>query len=79
MEMLRRMYGIAEPVRQSMELKIVRDTTWRPAVLGDSLPSVHEDVLKGTDTTISWEDVFSGEEMRIIPGFHDEMERKLRI
>jgi len=70
---------MAEPIRQSMELKIVRDTTWRPAVLGDNVPSVHEDILKGTDSTISWEDVFTGEEMRSIPGFHDEMERKLKI
>ena len=53
MEGLRRAYGIAEPVRRGMELKIVRDGTFRPAVLGGSKGgNVHEDilVLGGRDT-----------------------------
>ena len=63
MESLRRAYGIAEPVRRGMELKIVRDTTFRPAVLGGMKGgSVHEDilVLGGRDTELGWEDVFQG-------------------
>lgn len=63
METLRRMYGIAEPVRRGMELKNVRDGDFRPAVLGGSkLGSVHEDilVLGGRDCEIGWEDVFLG-------------------
>jgi proteasome maturation protein len=79
METLRRMYGMAEPIRQSMELKIVRDTTWRPAVMGSALPSVHEDILRNRDTSVAWEDVYTGEESRGIVGFHDEMERKLKM
>lgn len=63
METLRRVYGIAEPVRRGMELKIVKDGEFRPAVLGGGKqPSLHEDilVLGGRDADIAWEDVFQG-------------------
>ncbi|KAL4792993.1 proteasome maturation factor UMP1-domain-containing protein [Aspergillus venezuelensis] len=82
MEALRRTYGIAEPVRRGMELKIVRDGTFRPAVLGGSKGgNVHEDilVLGGRDTEVGWEDVFQGDEFREPPTFHDEMEKRLRM
>lgn len=84
METLRRTFGVAEPVRRGMELKITREGEWRPAVLqaGSGVStgrSVHEDILMGQDTTIEWEDVFSGDETRTVPGMHDEMERKLRM
>ncbi|CAK7218310.1 hypothetical protein SCUCBS95973_003441 [Sporothrix curviconia] len=85
MEMLRRTFGIAEPVRRGMELKITRDGEWRPLALGSAgpgsalLPSVHEDILLGRDTTVDWEDIYTGEETRSVPTFHEEMERKLRM
>ncbi|KAL6698346.1 proteasome maturation factor UMP1 domain-containing protein [Trichoderma pleuroticola] len=79
METLRRTFGIAEPIRRGMELKIVRDGEWRPMALGAGLPSVHEDILKGREDTITWDDVFTGNETRALPGFHDEMEKKLKI
>lgn len=63
MQGLRRAYGIAEPVRRGMELKIVRDSTFRPAVLGGMKGgNVHEDilVLGGRDAEIGWEDIFQG-------------------
>lgn len=34
MEGYRRTFGIAEPIRRGMELKIAREGEWRPAVLG---------------------------------------------
>jgi len=40
---------------------------------------VHEDILAGRDTTCSWEDVFTGAEMRNVVGFHDEVETKVRM
>jgi len=59
MEMLRRQFGIAEPVRRGMELKIAEAGEWRPAALGGS-SSVHKDILEGRDCEIGWEDVFTG-------------------
>jgi proteasome maturation protein len=60
MEGLRRTYGIAEPVRRGMELKIAREGEWRAAALGGS-GGVHGDVLEGRDWGCEWEDVFTGE------------------
>jgi proteasome maturation protein len=79
MEMLRRTYGMAEPIRRGMELKIVRDGEWRPAALGGARPSLHEEVLRGTDETITWEDVYTGEESAPVAGVQEEMERKLKM
>jgi hypothetical protein len=59
MEMLRRQFGIAEPVRRGMELKIASAGEWRPAALGGS-SGVHKDILEGRDCEIGWEDVFKG-------------------
>lgn len=63
METLRRIHGIAEPVRRGMEMKIVREGQWRPAVLGlGNQSNVHEDILAlgGRETEVTWEDVFQG-------------------
>lgn len=79
MEGLRRTFGIAEPIRRGMELKIAREGEWRPACLGNSGPGLHEEILRGSDTGITWEDVFKGDEIRTVPGFHDEVERKVRM
>lgn len=79
MESLRRAFGIAEPIRRGMELKIVREGEWRPLALGNNLPSVHEDILRGREDMITWEDVFTGEETRGVAGVHDEMEKKLKM
>jgi proteasome maturation protein len=59
MEMLRRQFGIAEPIRRGMELKIAAAGEWRPAVLGPS-GGVHRDILQGRDCEVQWEDVFVG-------------------
>jgi proteasome maturation protein len=79
MEGLRRTFGIAEPIRRGMELKIAREGEWRPLALGGGRRGVHEEILMGKDTSIEWEDVFTGEELRSIPGFHEEVERKVRM
>jgi proteasome maturation protein len=63
METLRRMYGMAEPIRRGMELKIVRGGNFRPQVLGGPVGgNIHEDILAlgGRDCEVSWEDVFKG-------------------
>ncbi|KAK3707507.1 hypothetical protein LTR37_012149 [Vermiconidia calcicola] len=77
MEMLRRQFGIAEPVKRGMELAIVRGGEWMPMCMGGGGGGVHEDILSGRDAEIGWEDVFvSGEEMRDQVDFHVEMERR---
>lgn len=80
METLRRQFGIAEPVKRGMELSIVRAGEWRPMCLGGMGGSgVHADILAGRDGEIGWEDVYSGEEMRDLPDFHTEMERRFTM
>ncbi|KAL8382586.1 hypothetical protein RB595_006390 [Gaeumannomyces hyphopodioides] len=79
METLRRTFGMAEPIRREMELKIARDGEWRPLALGGAQPGVHEDILKGRDATVDWDDVFTNETSLPVAGIHDEMERKLKI
>ncbi|KAL8666332.1 MAG: hypothetical protein Q9202_001603 [Teloschistes flavicans] len=81
MTALRRNFGIAEPVRRGMELKICREGEWRPHVLGPSA-GVSGDVLAGRDTEIAWEDVFTGAEEVGGRGegagdVHVEMEKRL--
>ena len=63
MNLLRRQFGIAEPVRREMELKICREGEWRPGCLGGSA-SVGEDILRGRDADVAWEDVYRGDEGR---------------
>lgn len=85
MESLRKTFGMAEPIRRGMELKITRDGEWRPLALGGSRgagptgANVHEDILRGREAFVDWDDVFTGEEQRASVGMHDEMERKLKI
>ena len=81
METLRRAYGVAEPVRRQMELRITREGEWKPMALGGGpgSGSVHGDILAGRDDTITWEDVFTGEESRAVVGVHEEMERKVKM
>ncbi|KAF7512991.1 hypothetical protein GJ744_011257 [Endocarpon pusillum] len=83
LETLRRTYGIAEPVRRGMELKIVREGAFTPAVLGGSAVSVHEDILAGRDAEVSWEDVYThagrvvGTGAEGAGGVHEEMEARV--
>ncbi|PVI02083.1 UMP1-domain-containing protein [Periconia macrospinosa] len=78
MEMLKRQFGIAEPIRRGMEVKIAAAGEWRPAVLGGS-SGVHKDILEGRDCEIGWEDVFVGNELREVPSFHAELEGKMKM
>ena len=86
MEMLRRQFGLAEPVKRQMELAIVRSGEWQPSCLTSGFgggigggASVHADILAGRDGEIGWEDVFTGEEMRDQVDFHAEMEGRFGV
>jgi proteasome maturation protein len=59
MEGLRRQFGLAEPLRRGMELRIAAAGEWMPLALGGA-SGVHADILAGRDTEIGWEDVFKG-------------------
>ena len=69
-----------------MELKLVRDAdSFRPSVLG-APANVHEDILTGRDSSVSWEDVYQGQDGMKIPGgeggqgsvgWTEEMERRV--
>lgn len=77
MALLRRQFGIAEPVKRQMELNIVRAGEWRPSALGGAgTAGVHADILSGRDTEIDWEDVYEGNELQELRDFHVEMETK---
>ena len=85
--MLRRTFGLAEPLRRGMELHMVRTAdSFRPSVLGTP-GRLHEDILCGRDGEISWEDVYNGQDgLRSTTGmggdgqgvgWMEEMERKV--
>lgn len=80
MELLRRQFGLAEPVKRGMELAIVRAGEWTPQCLspgsglGGGISGLHRDILEGRDTELDWEDVFTGDELRDSVDFHTEME-----
>lgn len=78
MNLLRRNFGIAEPVRRGMEMKICREGEWRPNCLGGSA-GVGGDILAGRDAELNWEDVYKGDETREGTSFHSEMEAKLKM
>ncbi|KAJ8603662.1 hypothetical protein MRB53_042097 [Persea americana] len=82
-ELLRRQFGIAEPVKRAMELQIVSAGEWRPAALGAGQGSakVHQEILEGRDCEISWEDVYSGElnDGGLMMDFHSEIEIRQKM
>jgi len=74
MENLKRIFGVAEPVRRGME-KMIVGADFRPAVLGGP-SNLHMDILNNRDCSIDWDDVFTGDDMAEIPDFHAEWEMR---
>lgn len=67
MEIFCWIYGFVELVCRGMELGIVRWSDWKFMVLNvGGLFSLYEEILKGREDMIFWEDVFIGEEMRSV-------------
>lgn len=56
MEQYRQIFGIAEPMKRTMELKIVQGTDFNP--LNEN--HLHSDILKNKDCSVDWEDVYQG-------------------
>ncbi|CCH45060.1 Proteasome maturation factor UMP1 [Wickerhamomyces ciferrii] len=59
LEQYRRIFGAAEPIKRTMELKIVESTDFTPSALGNN-SNIHRDILLNKDTSIDWEDIYSG-------------------
>ncbi|GME78581.1 unnamed protein product [Ambrosiozyma monospora] len=79
LEHYRRIFGAADPIRREMELSIVQSSDeFRPSLLGPSA-NVHRDILLGKDTTIDWEDIYTGFDNKPSLDFHSEMEKKMGI
>ncbi|ODV73364.1 Ump1p [Cyberlindnera jadinii NRRL Y-1542] len=73
MEQYRRVFGMAEPIKREMELKIVDSTDFVPSVLGGS-SNLHRDILLNKDSRIDWEDIYTGNDS--VMGFHAEIQKK---
>lgn len=56
MEQYRQIFGIAEPLKRTMELNIVEKTDFNPI----NENHLHKDILRNKDCTIDWEDIYPG-------------------
>ncbi|CAR28919.1 hypothetical protein ZYGR_0U02780 [Zygosaccharomyces rouxii] len=54
LEQYRQIFGIAEPMKRVMDLKLVEQTDFNP--LNQS--NLHRDILLNKDSSIDWEDVY---------------------
>ncbi|KZV74765.1 proteasome maturation factor UMP1 [Peniophora sp. CONT] len=73
--MHRNLYGVAAPMMQLMERKLV---SYNPHMPTMKRSNVHLDVLRGTDDTLDVTD-FMQNETGPSMGIHAEMEKKLRM
>lgn len=63
-----------------MELEIVESTDFKPQLLGGS-DSMHRDILLNKDSSIDWEDVYTGglTNGSNVKDFHSELEKRMNI
>lgn len=80
MEMYRRVFGLGEPIKRSMELGIIDATDFKPSFLG-SADHMHRDILMNRDTRVDWEDIYRGdfESGTPVADFHTQMEKSMGI
>ncbi|ODV59840.1 Ump1p [Ascoidea rubescens DSM 1968] len=80
MEQYRRLFGLAEPLKRTMELEIVNRIDFRPEILGGT-SNLHRDILLNKDCSIDWEDIYQSgiDNNEFSTNFHSEMERKMGI
>ncbi|KTW28441.1 hypothetical protein T552_01703 [Pneumocystis carinii B80] len=74
MELLNRIFGISEPIRRKMELKII-DSEFRPMIFEKS-SNIHYDILTGNDSSIDIDEIFLGDEDCFVD-FHSELEKRM--
>lgn len=80
MESYRRIFGAGEPIKRTMELKIIDDLEFRPSIMGAS-SDLHKDILLNKDASVDWEDVYKHDinDGYNAKDFHSEMEKKMGI
>ncbi|KAG4305548.1 hypothetical protein PORY_001104 [Pneumocystis oryctolagi] len=71
MQSLSRVFGVSEPIRRKMELKII-DSEFVPSVFGGS-SNIHRDILIGNDSSIDIDEIFSAD-YHCFVDFHNELE-----
>ncbi|AOW05353.1 YALIA101S05e13388g1_1 [Yarrowia lipolytica] len=76
MQNYKRTFGMGEPIRRTMEMQIVKETTLMPAVVGTPA-NIHLDILKNKDLDVDWEDVYTGDDQPL--DFHSELEKRMGI
>ncbi len=79
LESYKRLFGAAEPMRRTLELQVVEQTDFKPAVLGEAASGIHRDILLNKDADIDWEDIYTDFDSQMPRDFHSEMERKVGI
>ncbi|CAI5759196.1 unnamed protein product [Candida verbasci] len=81
LEMYRRVFGSGEPIKRTMDLKIIEEVDqYKPSLLSNG-NSLHKDVLLNKDTSIDWDDIYTGGFANgdNVKDFHSEMEKRLNI
>ncbi|ODV82752.1 hypothetical protein CANARDRAFT_30603 [[Candida] arabinofermentans NRRL YB-2248] len=80
LESYRRIFGAADPIKREMELSIVEQDSFKPMILGGGYESsLQKDILLNRETTIDWEDIYTGFDSKPQLDFHTEMEKKFGI
>ncbi|CCE64672.1 hypothetical protein TPHA_0I01680 [Tetrapisispora phaffii CBS 4417] len=83
LEQYREIFGIAEPLKRVMDLKLVEQADFNPLHAGKNTTttSLHRDVLLNKECNVDWEDVYQGGLQNNMIGndVHTMIEKKLGI
>lgn len=85
MTQYKQIFGLAEPLRRTMELEVVNATDFKPSCVdGGFKNDMHSKIMLGKDMSIDWEDVYGSsysDGMGNIGGqdIHTEFERNVGI
>ncbi|CDO95188.1 unnamed protein product [Kluyveromyces dobzhanskii CBS 2104] len=79
LEQYRQIFGIAEPMKRVMELKLVESSDFNP--LNQS--NLHRDILMNKEASIDWEDVYPNSDftsgMMVADDIHTKIEKRMGI
>ncbi|CCH59275.1 hypothetical protein TBLA_0B04380 [Henningerozyma blattae CBS 6284] len=83
MNQYRQIFGISEPMKKIMDLKLVENTHFNP--LNNNAQNIHKDILLNKDCSIDWEDIytdgFNGSDISMLGGsdMHSKIEHNVGI